>query len=324
MPWGKFDDKYFQHPKVRRLSPLARLLDMAGILYCSRQLTDGLVIRNDVLLVAAEAGIEEYRGLVAELVEVGRWEPDAQGYRIHDYLDYNPSRAQVMAEREAAKERMSRHRSGGCSGERTGEQDGERSGERTGERNADLRQCSGERTPPSRIPNPESHDSRSPASRAPARPPAREAAAGPATQPPPGREPPDPTPTEPMTEEVKAILRVTSPDDRLTVEGAIGQWRRNGREWGQVEWMLKQARNAAACGRSIRNLAGFGERLLRDAEEGKGAAFSEASPPPEEPPSADTLLYRENTAEYLRRKRARDKERQAAELAAAEGIIGNA
>ncbi len=62
--------------------------------------------------------------------------------------------------------------------------------------------------------------------------------------------------------------------------------------------------------------------IIRDQRE---APMYAAPPPepPEEPPSADTLLYRENTAEYLRRKRALDKERQAAELAAAQGIIGN-
>lgn len=39
--------------------------------------------------------------LPGQLVAAGLWEPMEGGWQIHDYLDYNPSRDQVLEEREA-------------------------------------------------------------------------------------------------------------------------------------------------------------------------------------------------------------------------------
>jgi hypothetical protein len=42
--------------------------------------------------------------LIDELVRAGLWDRDDKGYVIHDYLEYNPSKAQVLAVREAKSE----------------------------------------------------------------------------------------------------------------------------------------------------------------------------------------------------------------------------
>ena len=58
----------------------------------------------------------------AKLVSVGLWHETEDGFQVNDYLDYNPAGEKVRAERSAAKERMSRHRSPEpekCSAEQT-------------------------------------------------------------------------------------------------------------------------------------------------------------------------------------------------------------
>jgi hypothetical protein len=58
--------------------------------------------------------LEEIGGsprLASTLVEVGLWEVSEGGYQFHDWGDYNPTREEVKADREAARERMKRLRS---------------------------------------------------------------------------------------------------------------------------------------------------------------------------------------------------------------------
>jgi hypothetical protein len=58
--------------------------------------------------------LEEIGGsprLASTLVEVGLWEVSEGGYQFHDWDDYNPTRVEVKADREAARERMKRLRS---------------------------------------------------------------------------------------------------------------------------------------------------------------------------------------------------------------------
>jgi len=43
---------------------------------------------------------------VGALVDAGLWEPVRGGWRIHDFLDYNPSHAKLVADRERARVRQ--------------------------------------------------------------------------------------------------------------------------------------------------------------------------------------------------------------------------
>lgn len=47
---------------------------------------------------------------VAELVEAGLWEVAEDGWQLHDFLDYQPSKAQVTADRKKTAERQKRWR----------------------------------------------------------------------------------------------------------------------------------------------------------------------------------------------------------------------
>lgn len=123
MTWVKLDDQFFEHRKVRGLSKDAQLLFLASLAYSASRLTDGTLDAKAVRVLMATVDADQTA--VQELSKAGMWDASngAADYVIHDYLDYNPPAAKVIAEKQAAKERMRQIR------ERSGEQAGERSGE---------------------------------------------------------------------------------------------------------------------------------------------------------------------------------------------------
>lgn len=109
MVWARLDDKFHTHPKVAELDPtpvMAPLmaaalgLHMLALSWCADQLTDGIVPRTQPARLIGGA----VDNLIEELVRVGLWEKKGRGYFVHDYLDYNPSRAQVEARKTAQSE----------------------------------------------------------------------------------------------------------------------------------------------------------------------------------------------------------------------------
>ena len=98
MPWVNTDDQMPEHPKVWALSDTAYRLHHSGISYCNRQLTDGLISADKVSTL-----VPRYKKqTLAELVERGIWASlmDGSAYVIHDFLDWNRSREQVLEARE--------------------------------------------------------------------------------------------------------------------------------------------------------------------------------------------------------------------------------
>lgn len=107
MTWARFDDTFPGHRKVRRLSDGAFRLHVTAICFVAHDLTDGFVSVEDLDEMAA---VRRAETRVAELVGRGLWEPVDGGWIIHDYLHYNPAKAQVEAERQASRERQKRRR----------------------------------------------------------------------------------------------------------------------------------------------------------------------------------------------------------------------
>lgn len=122
MSWLRIDDHFADHPKLLRAGPIAGWLHLAGLCYSARHLTDGFLPIEAVGTLATFNGVsitgngqlfsEPVRVITMDLVEtlvrVGLWEVWRDGdmflgYRIHDYLKYNPSRAEVEGERESKK-----------------------------------------------------------------------------------------------------------------------------------------------------------------------------------------------------------------------------
>jgi hypothetical protein len=107
--WGRFDDRYDDNRKVKRAWRANRGaigLHAMAITYSSRHETDGL-IDLDWLIEKVPAARERER-VVRVLVEAGLFEAlDGEMFMVHDYLEFNPSAADLQAkrERDAARKR---------------------------------------------------------------------------------------------------------------------------------------------------------------------------------------------------------------------------
>jgi hypothetical protein len=137
MTWAKLDDQFPDHPKVRSLGVFGLALQAAAICYCSRYLTDGYLSWSvaDQLIASVMAPFTLPDGLVvtpavtsgmsgddasdydwkSKMVEAGLWHTAPQGFTVHDYLDYNPTRESVLREREKTAQRVGRFRKGNTS-----------------------------------------------------------------------------------------------------------------------------------------------------------------------------------------------------------------
>jgi hypothetical protein len=123
MPWVRIDEDFAQHPKLMQAGPLGMAMQVAGLCYCNRNLTDGRIPRAaartllDWELVDGDGVIwtlgrtSGHAGddigsdwVIERLLEAGIWEEVPGAYLIHDYHDYQPSRAEVEAEREQKRE----------------------------------------------------------------------------------------------------------------------------------------------------------------------------------------------------------------------------
>jgi hypothetical protein len=108
MPWGKLDDSLYDHPKLDELPPAMRLacvgLWAVSISWCNRRLTDGHVPKGRIRLLGGTIQQAE------ALVSVRLFDKEADGYRVHDFLDFNDSREYVMSRRakDAERQRLAR------------------------------------------------------------------------------------------------------------------------------------------------------------------------------------------------------------------------
>lgn len=104
MSWVKVDDHYPDHPKLQALGDdydAGISLDIRAKCYASANLTDGFI---------PSRVFRHESAMIARLVEVGLWHVAEGGYQIHDYLEYNPSREEVLKRREAWRRRQAKSR----------------------------------------------------------------------------------------------------------------------------------------------------------------------------------------------------------------------
>jgi hypothetical protein len=120
MPHAEFDDNYASHPKTWRLSDAAYRLHSSALIFCSRHTTDGFILADQVPTLVPRFK----RKTLDELVTAGMFEPiridgAEVSYEVHDYLDWNPSRAQIEERRKKAAQRkaswQARHKNGNMS-----------------------------------------------------------------------------------------------------------------------------------------------------------------------------------------------------------------
>jgi hypothetical protein len=98
MAWVRLDDHFDEHPKIAALSDSAFALFVTGLAYSNRNLTDGFIPLN-----VAMGKLRYCEGnpapVINELEGAGLWAKHESGWAIHDYTDYQPTKAQVQQER---------------------------------------------------------------------------------------------------------------------------------------------------------------------------------------------------------------------------------
>ncbi len=110
-PWGKLELGYLNHPKFLALNANAICLWHEGKNYCDSHQTDGMIPRDalktfrfrgskSIDLLQSSCGDKPDGTPYAPL-----WEPHTLGFRMHDYLDHNDCRDEVLARIERAEER---------------------------------------------------------------------------------------------------------------------------------------------------------------------------------------------------------------------------
>jgi hypothetical protein len=122
VPWVRFDDQFPIHHKVAGLSDKTYRLHTEAIFWCARNLTDGRI--SDTKLHQIRATLRNPATHVSVLVSLQLWHPPGEDcpsekcpatgsdgdWIIHDYWFYQPSKAQVLREREASARRQAQWR----------------------------------------------------------------------------------------------------------------------------------------------------------------------------------------------------------------------
>lgn len=103
MAWLKIDDRVRTHPKIVEAGPAASWVWFCGICYCREHLTDGFIA--DKMLPTLVPGMSSLKKAAAVLVTAGLWHRVERGYAVHDFLQWNPSKAEVEAQRAADRDR---------------------------------------------------------------------------------------------------------------------------------------------------------------------------------------------------------------------------
>ena len=104
MPWFKVDDSLALHPKVTQAGNTAMGLWIRAGAWSAQHLTDGYV--PHYILSPLGGRLADAKRLVA----VGLWLDFDGGWKFHDWRKFQPSRAEVLASREAERERKAKSR----------------------------------------------------------------------------------------------------------------------------------------------------------------------------------------------------------------------
>ncbi|MDE2107052.1 MAG: hypothetical protein KGL39_58135 [Patescibacteria group bacterium] len=133
MGWARIDDAMDEHPKIASTGALGLALHIAAICYSSRRLTDGII---PAAAIGKLISLEDFthgkkpsttpvtHQMIADrLVASNAWHRGTQiaacakcaermtgrdlsgSFVLHDYLDYNPSRSQVVSKRARDSQR---------------------------------------------------------------------------------------------------------------------------------------------------------------------------------------------------------------------------
>jgi hypothetical protein len=93
MSWVRLDDQFADHPKVAGLSNDAFCLHVTAMCWTAKQQTDGKLPSR--LLSRLAWRCQDPATAAAELQAAGVWDKTPEGWEIHDFLVYNPTKEQA-------------------------------------------------------------------------------------------------------------------------------------------------------------------------------------------------------------------------------------
>lgn len=104
--WVRLDADFFRHPKILKAGHDARNLYLAALCYCGNYATDGVVSRDAVPAIAADAGTTRWAAAIERLEDARLWVEHPDGWLIPDFVDMNQSRDEIEARRAADRARQ--------------------------------------------------------------------------------------------------------------------------------------------------------------------------------------------------------------------------
>ena len=111
MPWFRLDDSFHSHPKVIAAGNEAAGLYVRCGTYAAQHLTDGFIPEHIALLYGAaeirsrgDAAPDGTETLAETLVRTRLWRRARGGWRMPDFLTYNPSKKEVVDKRKVRAE----------------------------------------------------------------------------------------------------------------------------------------------------------------------------------------------------------------------------
>ena len=110
MAYVRLDDGWLENPKLAQAGSLAAHLYAAGITYANRHLTDGYIPSGILNRLVDYDGVKwngkavTNRLLSERLVAEGLWIEREDGWTIHDYLEFQPTREYVEAKRSSVSD----------------------------------------------------------------------------------------------------------------------------------------------------------------------------------------------------------------------------
>jgi hypothetical protein len=102
--WFKIDDSLWGHPKWTATSLAARGLWVTAGAWCASQLQDGHVPAHMLAMLGGR------RKEADELVRRGLWDCDDDGWRFHDWDQYQFTREEVLDKRKTERDKKRRQR----------------------------------------------------------------------------------------------------------------------------------------------------------------------------------------------------------------------
>lgn len=105
MPWARFDDNFDVDRDLAFLTPQAVALHVCATTWCSRNLTDGNISKEEARHIFGYSPAA-VKALLTKCAPGNKpwWEETSNGYRIRSYCDYNPTAEEARASMEKRSE----------------------------------------------------------------------------------------------------------------------------------------------------------------------------------------------------------------------------